>query len=154
MSLSLYIYSHMTVTAYQITTHRLFIRPHYWSHVMGNHRFPHKVPVKRKPFSSHPRWGQHGAHLGPVGPRWAPCWPREPCYQGWRHYADRVGWSLHCSVLFHFVLNMWRKKNSMCQNATETDIDMSAGPHHIDQQRTHCKKSQKFKLHVYNSSTI
>ena len=28
-------------------------------------------------------WGQHGAHLGPVGPRWAPCWPHEPCYQGW-----------------------------------------------------------------------
>ena len=20
-------------------------------------------------------WGQHGAHLGPVGPGWAPCWP-------------------------------------------------------------------------------
>ena len=27
-------------------------------------------------------WGQHGAHLGPFGPRWAPCWPHEPCYQG------------------------------------------------------------------------
>ena len=27
-------------------------------------------------------WGQHGAHLGPVGPRWAPCRPHEPCYQG------------------------------------------------------------------------
>ena len=27
-------------------------------------------------------WGQHGAHLGPVGPRWAPCWPHESCYQG------------------------------------------------------------------------
>ena len=27
-------------------------------------------------------WGQHGAHLGPVGPRWAPCWPHEPCYLG------------------------------------------------------------------------
>ena len=26
--------------------------------------------------------GQHGAHLGPVGPRWAPYWPHEPCYQG------------------------------------------------------------------------
>ena len=25
-------------------------------------------------------WGQHGAHLGPTGPRWAPCWPHEPCY--------------------------------------------------------------------------
>ena len=27
-------------------------------------------------------WGQHGAHLGPVGPKWAPCWPHEPSYQG------------------------------------------------------------------------
>ena len=23
----------------------------------------------------------YGAHLGPVGPRWAPYWPHEPCYQ-------------------------------------------------------------------------
>ena len=28
-------------------------------------------------------WGQHGAHLGPVGPRWAPYRPHEPCYQGY-----------------------------------------------------------------------
>ena len=27
-------------------------------------------------------WGQHGVHLGPVGPGWAPYWPHEPCYQG------------------------------------------------------------------------
>ena len=26
--------------------------------------------------------GQYGALLGPVGPRWTPCWPHEPCYQG------------------------------------------------------------------------
>ena len=26
--------------------------------------------------------GQHEAHLGPVGPRWAPWWPHEACYQG------------------------------------------------------------------------
>ena len=26
--------------------------------------------------------GQHGAHLGPVGPSWAPCRPHEPFYQG------------------------------------------------------------------------
>ena len=26
--------------------------------------------------------GQHGAHLGPVDPRWAPCWPHKLCYQG------------------------------------------------------------------------
>ena len=24
----------------------------------------------------------HGAHLGPTGPRWAPCWPNELCYLG------------------------------------------------------------------------
>ena len=35
---------------------------------------------KRPDFKGHR--GQHGAHLGPVGPRWAPCWPHEPCYQG------------------------------------------------------------------------
>ena len=27
-------------------------------------------------------WGQHGAHLGPTGPRWAPSWPHELCYLG------------------------------------------------------------------------
>ena len=26
--------------------------------------------------------GQHGAHLGPTSPRWAPCWPHELCYLG------------------------------------------------------------------------
>ena len=26
--------------------------------------------------------GQHGAHLGPTGPRWVPCWPHEPCCLG------------------------------------------------------------------------
>ena len=28
--------------------------------------------------------GQHGAHLGPTGPRWAPClcWPHELCWVG------------------------------------------------------------------------
>ena len=26
--------------------------------------------------------GPHGAHLGHVGPKWAPCWLHEPCYEG------------------------------------------------------------------------
>ena len=37
-----------------------------------------------------PTWG----HLGPAGPRWAPCWPHEPCYQGW---------SLLCSLSIYYV---------------------------------------------------
>ena len=43
--------------------------------------------VTRKYVHKHPRkqgsWGQHGAHLGPTGPRWAPCWPHESCYPGY-----------------------------------------------------------------------
>ena len=38
-------------------------------------------------YSWYPRqqgsWDHHGAHLGPVGPRCAPCWPHEPCCQGY-----------------------------------------------------------------------
>ena len=48
-----------------------------------------------------PTW----AHLGPVGPRWVPCWPHEPCYQGYQRvmiltsipilqvwYDERLSW--------------------------------------------------------------
>ena len=45
-------------------------------------------------------WGHHGAHLGPAGPRWAPCWPHDPCYLGyvpvtcWRHQIETFSASL------------------------------------------------------------
>ena len=32
-------------------------------------------------------WGQHGAHLGPTRPRWAPWWPHELCYLGYSQYC-------------------------------------------------------------------
>ena len=34
-----------------------------------------------------PTWG----HLGPTGPRWAPCWPCELCYLGWFGQASTWG---------------------------------------------------------------
>ena len=47
--------------------------------------------------------GPTRAHLGPTGPRWAPCWPNDPCYLGITvkfrtytciailyHFADRI----------------------------------------------------------------
>ena len=37
----------------------------------------HKFPWEQS------SWGQHGAHLGPTGPRRAPCWPHELCYLGY-----------------------------------------------------------------------
>ena len=37
-------------------------------------------------FYSIPDSKVHGANMGPT---WAPCWPHEPCYQGW--WIDPVG---------------------------------------------------------------
>ena len=42
-----------------------------------------------------------GAHLGPTEPRWATCWPNEPCYQGDIAYckqATRYSYSTHHRV--------------------------------------------------------
>ena len=38
-----------------------------------------------------PTW----AHLGPVGPRWAPCWPHDPCYRGSHCCRSGGGTSWH-----------------------------------------------------------
>ena len=42
----------------------------------------------------------HGAHLGPTGPRWAPCWPHKLCYFGY-------GVSFMGSYWFMFCLSDW-----------------------------------------------
>ena len=43
-------------------------------------------------------WGQYGAHLGPVGPRWAPCWPHESCYQGVFTLATLTAFTMQPSI--------------------------------------------------------
>ena len=45
-------------------------------------------------------WGQLGAHLGPIGPRWTPCWPHEPCYQG---MFEEVG----MTPVWHYLPARW-----------------------------------------------
>ena len=53
-------------------------------------------------------WGQHGAHLGPKGPRWAPCCPQKLCYLGilWMHAWRGPFYCLHgCNVFPHQKLN-------------------------------------------------
>ena len=45
-------------------------------------------------------WGQRGARLGPVGPRWAPCCPHEPFYQGlymWEQHFNLETSIFYCS---------------------------------------------------------
>ena len=50
-------------------------------------------------------WGQHGAHLGPVGPKWTPCWPHEPCYQG---YERDIWCYLWVPGLIYILLLSWQ----------------------------------------------
>ena len=56
-----------------------------FSFFSGELRFLNKFTVKPNAFLLTSQikgpWGPHGTHLGPTGPRWAPCWPHEPCYQ-------------------------------------------------------------------------
>ena len=54
-------------------------------------------------------WGHHGAHLGPVGPRWSPCWPHEPCYQGKFQYD-----MIYHSLPKHDLSNVLRKSMMIC----------------------------------------
>ena len=60
------------------------------------------------PVDSNPEqgsWGQHGANLGPTGPRWAPCWPHEHCYLA--SYL-LIGWRLGArQVTSHYLRPCW-----------------------------------------------
>ena len=62
--------------------------------------------------------GHHGTHLGPTGPRWAPCWPHGLCHLGIHMYDPKqndfifihVHWSLLRRVQFitsQYRFNYW-----------------------------------------------
>ena len=75
-------------------------------------------------------WGQHGAHLGPTGPSWAPCWPHELCYLG-QHTWLRKGEVILASwsQLFHSLYSLhicWFRQPRVFQHLTSLlliDID-------------------------------
>ena len=50
--------------------------------------------------------GQHGAHLGPTGPRWAPCWPNESCYLWTILFDKKGGFALNLQSIW-LVDNKW-----------------------------------------------
>ena len=70
--------------------------------------------------------GQYGAHLGPIGPRWAPCWPQESCYRGCvtrLSLLQGAFWSLVaglCVGLVRFILDFAFPATS-CPNGTGID---------------------------------
>ena len=52
-------------------------------------------------------WGQHVAHLGPVGPRWAPWWPHELCHQGISRPIASYNFGIDCT-------SKWRQFSPVC----------------------------------------
>ena len=52
----------------------------------------------------------HGAHLGPTGPRWAPCWPHDACY---------LRTHLYCTLPLPFT--------DSCSLTTHTWTDLVSG---------------------------
>ena len=62
-----------------------------WFHAQesmwGNH-----LTILKHQRCNHRRLEIDGAHLGPTGPRWAPCWPHDPCYLG-DIMSDRIAYS-------------------------------------------------------------
>ena len=54
--------------------------------------------------------GQHGAQLGPVGPRWAPCCPHELCYLGYcirsSNSTRNTRW-VQCTLDISWSLFLW-----------------------------------------------
>ena len=61
--------------------------------------------------------GLHGAHLGPTGPRWAPCWPHGPCYQGYP-ISRFSGIAVGClGWVFYFGGNLSRHKRTTSSRA-------------------------------------
>ena len=67
---------------------KIRFKPNRKPSTQASHQLLHKM--KSQP-GKQGSWGQHGAHLGPVGPMWVPCRSHEPCAQGMLLYCDRRG---------------------------------------------------------------
>ena len=127
--------------------------------------------------------GQHGAHLGPVGPRWALCWPHEPCYQG-RLAKEFTG---HYKLLYYYLIRLqfeyiihkhlntpdlpcllenvhmpWIMKNSWTWNITCFIYDISSRSFPNHQNRfikchaalsSHQAAIKTFYMHINDSTT-
>ena len=46
---------------------------------------------------------QHGAHLGPIGPRWAPCWPHDLCCLGCLNTRKQP----KCNIETYLITLVW-----------------------------------------------
>ena len=62
----------------------LFWAPAEFNNTLASRGPAHDCPSVTEASQSIPDSEVHVTNMGPiwVGPKWAPCWPHEPCYQG------------------------------------------------------------------------
>ena len=76
---------------------------------------PHPLPRQQG------SWSQHGAHLGPVGPIWAPCWPYKPCCQG--EYT--VHWlPVNFRVQFQLLLQVYKALHGLAPSYLSSKLSL------------------------------
>ena len=77
----------------------------------GHHLKKHPLTSTQQPFLPKgsliarfmgPTW----VHLGPTGPRWAPCWPHEPCYLGCCCHPCPSGYLISVRTRVRFLLHL------------------------------------------------
>ena len=74
-----------------------------WCDLVAEVHHIYEMTLKTVPPWKQGSWGQHGAHLGPTGPRWAPCWPHEPCNLG----IDSITTNIICKK-YNYESHMWK----------------------------------------------
>ena len=120
----------ITIKQLNLTIHMLF--RFYIAMVMHKSKDSNYAPMritscwsKRSihPDSNFSSWGQHGAHLGPVGPRWTPCWPHEPCNQGHSppgkdraHMPVPISMQQHTCVCYNIYIYIHIKNRTVFTN--------------------------------------
>ena len=67
-------------------------------------------------------WGQDGAHLGPVGPRWTPCGPHKLCYQGLLSMLDLIVLSAAFSQSHLLVRRFCRSVATSCMSTSNYQV--------------------------------
>ena len=89
---------HSTVEA--LYENRYLISHYCWFHCC-HVDFLSNMAISQMAMFMGPTWG----NLGPVGPRWALCWPHEPCYQD-IHYESSISWPRNWTKLLLLATNV------------------------------------------------
>ena len=106
-------------------------------------------------------WGQHGAHLGPVGPRLAPCRPHEPCHQSLLETTPKTV-NLSSMTTFNGAKPHLRRNTSGMRQLADVIMTVAAAPIwpqafsnlHTDSSMTTVSHESCYLLHILHCNHL